>query len=215
MRELSARAANLSLHVHGLHAKMESTQDQLKLHRGQMAQWEEQKAHYLKCNATLDKLIQVVSAQGVGRVESVVTEGLQTVFGPKISCFLDRREMAKGTTYSIKLKVRTDKGDVAGDPMDSFGGGPCNLISFLFRVLLIHRFNLGKLLVLDESFNNVSRDRLAAVSTLLKVLAEDHGYSVLAITHQSEMSARADRVYRASGEIDDPVLELLTTGDEA
>ena len=62
MHELSTRATNLSLHVHGLHAKMESTQDQLKLHRGQMAQWEEQKAHYLKCNATLDKLIQVVSA---------------------------------------------------------------------------------------------------------------------------------------------------------
>ena len=47
MHELSTRATNLSLHVHGLHAKMESTQDQLKLHRGQMAQWEEQKAHLM------------------------------------------------------------------------------------------------------------------------------------------------------------------------
>lgn len=215
MHEISPRVANLSLHVHGLHAKMESVQDQLKLHRGQMAQWEDRKAHYLKCNATLDKLIQVISEQGVGRVETVITEGLQTVFGPDISCFLERRDMAKGTTYSIKIKVQTEKGEVVGDPMESFGGGPVNLISFLFRVLMIHRFNLSKLLLLDEGFNNVSRDRLDAVSTLLKVLAEDHGYSILAITHQSEMSSKADRVYRVGGVIGDPTLTLLSVGDEA
>ena len=215
MQALLTRSHQIGTHVAGLKAKREAVQEQLVIHRRSMLTWENDKAHYLKCNAVLDRLIQEVSAKGVGRVEAVVTQGLQLVFGPKVSCFLERRDMAKGTTYSIKLKVQTPQGEVVGDPMDSFGGGPVNLISFLMRVLMIHRFKLSKLMVLDEAFNNVSRDHLDAVSTLLKTLTEEHDYSILAITHQPELTAKADHVYKIAGVLGSPTLTLLSVGDEA
>ena len=215
MQALVARAAKLGTHITGLNAKLEAVHEQLDLNRQRMTGWENDKAHYLKCSAILDKLVQEISAKGVGRVEAMVTQGLQLVFGPPVSCFLERRELAKGTTYAIRLKVQTPEGEVIGDPMESFGGGPVNLISFLMRVLMIHRFKLAKLMVLDESFNNVSRDHLDAVSALLKTLTEEHDYSILAITHQPELTAKADHIYKVSGTLGAPTLTLLTVGDEA
>ena len=213
MQDFVERSKSIETHMIGLQATFDTIQEQLVAHRKTMQEWENQKAHFLKCNAVLDKLVQEVSANGVGKVESVVTQGLQLVFGPQVSCFLERRDMAKGTTYSIKLRMQTPEGEVIGDPMDSFGGGPVNLISFLMRVLMVHRFKLAKLMILDESFNNVSRGHLDAVSMLLKTLTEEHNYSILAITHQPELTAKADNVYAVGGVLGSPTLSLLSAGD--
>lgn len=212
---LTRRVAHLTTHISGLRARHQAVDVQLGTARKTMADLETKKAHLLKCAAVLDKLTQEVAAKGVGRVEQVVTQGLQVVFGPNVSCILEKKEGAKGTTYAIRLKVITKEGEVIGDPMDSFGGGPVNIMSFLLRVLMIHRFKLARLLVLDESMNNVSREYLPAVSSLLKTLVDDHGYHILAVTHQPELASSATRTYRVGGEIGDPTLRCLTVGEEA
>lgn len=212
---LTQRVSHLVTTVGGLRARREAVGLQLSTARKTMLDLETRKAHLIKCTAVLDKLTQEVARKGVGRVEQVVTQGLQVVFGPNVSCILEKKEGARGTTYAIKLKVVTAQGEVIGDPMDSFGGGPVNITAFLFRVLMIHRFKLARLLVLDETFNNVSREYLRAVSSLLKTLVEDHGYQILAVTHQPELAAQATKAYRVSGEIGDPTLHCLTVGEEA
>ena len=213
--DLTRRSEAVNKRMVGLRAQRDATSLQLKTARETMRELEEKKGHLLKCNAVLDKLIKEVASKGVGRVESVVTQGLQTVFGPTVSCVLERKDGAKGTTYAIKLRVKTEQGDVVGDPLDSFGGGPVNVMAFLLRVLMLHRFKLARLLVLDESFNNVSREYLRAVSALLKTLVEDHGYEILAVTHQPELAAQATRTYRVGGEIGAPTLQCLAVGEEA
>ena len=213
---LQDRVHCLNSHLSGLEFKKKAVADQLGIARKTMMGLEQEKAHLLKCIAVLDTVIQKVAEQGVGRVETVVTQGLQLVFGTKVSCLLEKRVMAKGTTYAVKIKVTTPEGDVVDDPMEAFGGGAVNLISFLMRVLMIHRFKLAKLMVLDESFNNVSRDHLGSVSALLKTLTDDHGYSVIAITHQPEITSQADQVYQVSGVVGEySTIKLLTVGEEA
>ena len=212
---MTQRVTHLRTTVQGLQARKEAVGSQLSTARKSMLDLETKKAHLLKCSAVLDKLTQAVASKGVGRVEQVVTQGLQVVFGPNVACLLEKKEGARGTTYAIRLKVTTKDGEVIGDPMDSFGGGPVNIMSFLLRVLMIHRFKLARLLVLDESFNNVSREYLGAVSSLLKTLVDDHGYSILAVTHQPELAANADMAYRVGGEIGEPTLRCLTVGEEA
>lgn len=213
--DLSRRVTTLTTTVQGIRARKEAVGLQLGVARKTMQDLETKKAHLLKCAAVLDKLTQEVASKGVGRVEQVVTQGLQVVFGPNVACILEKKDGAKGTTYAIRLKVTTKAGEVVGDPMDSFGGGPVNIMSFLLRVLMIHRFKLARLLVLDESFNNVSREYLGAVSALLKTLVDDHGYHILAVTHQPELAANATRAYRVGGEIGEPTLRCLTVGEEA
>ena len=214
MSDLLLRVTALNNAVMTLEARAEAVSSQLLAARATMTGYEDQKAHYMKCTAVLDKLTREVASKGIGKVELVLTQGLQLVFGPNVSCFMEKKDGARGTTYAIRLKVKTPKGDVIGDPMASFGGGAVNVIAIVFRVLLIHRFKMARLLMLDEATNNISRDRLPAVSSLLRTLVEDQGYNILAVTHQPELAAQAHDAYRVSGEIGSQILHHLTAGEE-
>lgn len=211
MQNLLDRVHTLETTHLGAVARRDALKDQLASQRATMQDLADQKAHNLKALGVLDTLIQRVAEQGIGRVESVVTQGLQLVFGEDTACVLEKKEGARGTTYRINVRF----GEVTGDPMDDFGGGPTNVTSFLLRVLMIHRFNLAKLLVLDESFNNVSDSYLPKVSVILKSLVEDFGFKILAVTHQPSLAVHADHSYRVGGEIGHPTLRLLEQGDES
>jgi hypothetical protein len=211
---LTQRCHTVDEQLIGILARRTALTEQLTAKTTRMAELAERKAHLVKCVTTLDTLIQTISAKGIGRVELVVTNGLQLVFGPNVSCVLEKKEGARGTSYKIKIKEAKEDGDVIDDPMDSFGGGVVNLTAFLLRVLLLHRFKLAKLLVLDETMNNVSRVYLPKVSVLLRSLAEDYGFTILAVTHQPEMTAAAHNAYEVSAE--GPfTLRKLTVGELA
>lgn len=152
----------------------------------------EQKTLLVKAQTTIDKMTQIVSARGIGKIESIVTGGLRLVFGKKISFLVDKKEGARGTSYKMLIK----KGDVVGDPFDSFGGGVINVASFLLRIIMIKRFKTAKMVVLDESMNNVSSEYQEKVSTLLKTLATEHGFNILLITHSPELAKASDKVYQ-------------------
>src|SRR5271157_2334577 len=78
-------------------------------------QLEEEKAQLVKAVGTLDRCIQIVSSNGIGMIESLVTDGLQRVFGrDDLGLVIEKRETARGNTY--RLLVR--KGDTVGNPMD-------------------------------------------------------------------------------------------------
>ena len=184
----------------GILARRTALAEQLTGKQTRMAELAERKAHLVKCVTTLDSLIQMINAKGIGRIELVVTNGLQLVFGPDVSCVLEKKEGARGTSYKIKVKEIKEDGEVIDDPVDAFGGGVVNVTAFLLRVLLLHRFKLAKLLVLDESFNNVSLSHQPAVSLLLRSLAEDYGFTILAITHQPALTQHAHHAYEVSSE---------------
>lgn len=209
MQALIDRATGLTTTFIGIQARRDALGEQLASQRIAMQGIADRKAHNIKAVAVLDALIQRVAESGVGRVESVVTQGLQLVFGEDAACVLEKKEGARGTTYRIDIRF----GDITGDPMDDFGGGAVNITSFLLRVLMLHRFGLAKLLVLDESFNNVSESYLPRVSVILKSLVEDFGFNILAITHQPSLAIHADHAYQVGGEIGRPTLQELGQGD--
>lgn len=211
MHQATQRVTALNSALVGLTARRNATTSQLNSAKKVMLDLETKKVHLIKASAVLDKLTQTVAEKGVGRVETVVSQGLQLVFGPKVGMVLEKKEGAKGTSYRIKIK----DGEVVGDPMDSFGGGVVNVTSFLLRVLMLHRFKLPKVMVLDESFNNVSNTHIPAVSSMLQFLCKDYGYDILAVTHQPLLSSAADRAYSVGGEEGDPTLTLLKVGEEA
>jgi len=160
-------------------------------------QLEEEKAHLIKAVGTIDRCVQIVSANGIGKIESIVSGGLQMVFGDKtMGLVLNKKDGARGSSYELLMR----HGDFIGKPMDSFGGGPVNVISFLLRVVMVKRFKLAKFLALDEAFNNVSEGHLGLVSEMLQKLCHDHGFTILAVTHQPVLARAADRVYRITDE---------------
>ena len=169
-----------------------------------MGEIEAEKAELVRAVGTLDRCVQVVSANGIGKIEGIVTDGLQRVFGSKdYGLVVEKRETARGNSY--RLLVR--KAGTVGSPMDSFGGGVQNVVGFLLRVILVKRFRLAKVLVLDEQFSNVSPEYQPKVAQMLRVLA-DLGFIILAISHQPLLTEGADAVYEVTPSEDGPKLRL-------
>lgn len=157
-------------------------------------QLEEEKAQLVKAVGTIDRCVQIVSANGIGKIEGIVSDGLCRVFGnDELGLYIEKKETARGNSYRLLIR----KGDVIGNPMDSFGGGVQNVAAFLLRVILIKRFKLAPFLALDEQFSNVSPEYQARIARLLKTLA-GMGFTILAVSHQPKITSGADHVYNVT-----------------
>jgi hypothetical protein len=169
----------------------------------------EDKALLVKSVGLIDKTIEVISANGIGRIESIVTGGLQLVLDDRrVGLSIEKTEGKRGQSYSLVPY----RGKTRGAALDTFGGSLSNVMAFLLRVIMIRRFGLAKYLFVDESFNGVSAEYQPMVSAMLHSLCQDHGFTIFAITHQPIMAAAANRVYRLiPGEDEDtpPTLQLL------
>jgi hypothetical protein len=169
-----------------------------RLHN-RIKQLENERAQLVKAVGLIDRCIQIISANGISKIESIVSHGLQLVFDDPEMCFLvDKKETARGISY--RLMVRQD--EVCGNPMDNFGGSVQNVVGLLLRVVLIRRFKLAKFMVLDESFSNVGNQKeftyLVSTSNLLRRLCDDYGFNILAISHQPILTSHAHSIYRVS-----------------
>jgi DNA repair exonuclease SbcCD ATPase subunit len=159
----------------------------------------DESAELVKAVALIDRCIELISANGIGKIESIVSAGLHTVFKDKtLGLVVEKKETARG--YSYRLLIR--HGKTMGNPMDSFGGGVQNVTGFLLRVILIKRFKMAKFIVLDESFNNVSShdyssfgNYMPEVSAMLQTLTKVHGFTILAVTQEPKLSAAAKNIY--------------------
>lgn len=157
-------------------------------------QLEDEKAQLVKAVGTIDRCVQIVSANGIGKIEGIVSDGLRRVFGNKeLGLFIEKKETARGNTYRLLIR----KGDTIGNPMDSFGGSVQNVAAFLLRVILIKRFKLAPFLALDEQFSNVSSEYQPRIAKLLKTLA-GMNFTIFAVSHQPVITRGADHVYNVT-----------------
>jgi DNA repair exonuclease SbcCD ATPase subunit len=167
---------------------------------------EEEKLDLQKALSLIDKCIELVSAHGIGKIEHIVTAGLQQVFKDEkepISFIVEKKETARGYNYRLLCK----QGETIGNPMTTFGGGVQNMCAFLLRVVMCKRFKLAKFLVFDESFNNVNGSRnQSRLSSMLHTLTQDFGFTILVITGQKRLAEAADRIYEVSSSENIPVL---------
>ncbi len=196
----------LTQKIHALYAFHVETQRRVEYEklnltrlRSKMLTLEAQKVLLVKAVGLIDRCIEIISCHGIGKIESIVSGGLQMVLDDRtVSFILNKRETARGFSYEPLMR----QGDFVGKPADCFGGGAVNIIAFLLRIIFIKRFKLAKCIILDEAFNNVSIEggHLARVSALLKTLCHEHKFDILAVTHQPVLAQAADHVYRITAE---------------
>jgi DNA repair exonuclease SbcCD ATPase subunit len=159
--------------------------------QSRIKQLEEEKAQLIKAVIVLDRAVSIVSSNGIGKIEGIVSDGLRQVFdNDKIGLLIEKKEGARGNSYRLLIQ----KGETVGNPMDSFGGGVQNVVAFLLRVILIKRFKLAPFIALDEQFSNVSSEYQPKVSGMLKTLSK-LGFTIFCISHQPTITAAADIIY--------------------
>jgi DNA repair exonuclease SbcCD ATPase subunit len=201
------RISFLKTKVVGMEQRLEDASSSLVRFRQRLSELENSKIALVKAIGLLDKCIEIVSSNGIQKIESIVSHGLQLVFeDSNLRLFIDKRETTRGNSYRLLIKNQ----NTTGNPMDSFGGAVQNVVAFLLRVILVKRFKLAKLLILDEQFSNVSEDLQPKISALLDTMTKKFGYTLLTVSHQPLITQEASLVYKLLPTATGPVLRELT-----
>jgi|AntRauTorcE11897_2_1112592.scaffolds.fasta_scaffold28948_2 DNA repair exonuclease SbcCD ATPase subunit len=133
-------------------------------------------------------------------IETLVTEGLQTIFDDSLSFHILQKVSGKSATVEFVIRTTTVEGRVFDTSvLDARGGGLAAVVGFLLRLvvlLLRHDHDKDNVLVLDETFAHVSDEYLPGLGEFLRQLVDKTGVQVILVTHQSEFMEFSDRVYR-------------------
>lgn len=143
-------------------------------------------------------LIDALVMNQVQAIETMVTEGLQTIFFDQDLKF-EAEVRPKYNKVSIEFFIKQlEKGglEIKGKPLESFGGGPASVASLLLRVLTLLRLQKHPLLLLDETLGAVSDDYTDNTGRFLQVLSAKMKVPILMITHKPAYLDHAQTAYR-------------------
>ncbi len=131
-------------------------------------------------------------------IESLVTQGLQTIFGDELSFHLVPGVRAKTPVVDFVVRSRMDDGTIVDtDVMEARGGGLAATVGFLLRlvILLLSGHKQDTVLFLDETFAHVSADYLPRLIEFLKDLVGRTGVQIVMVTHEPAFAEAATHVY--------------------
>jgi glycerol-3-phosphate responsive antiterminator len=137
--------------------------------------------------------------QAQRRIESLVTLGLQTIFGDELSFHLVQGVRAKNPVVDFVVRSTLPDGTtVDTDVMDARGGGLAAVVGFLLRVviLLLSHQRQDTVLLLDETFAHVSAEYLPTLIAFLRQLVQRTGVQIVMVTHEDTFAEAADALYR-------------------
>lgn len=153
---------------------------------------------YTRAAGVLATIGEERQTEAQAKIETLVTQGLRTIFDDDLSFHLVTNTRAK--TPVVDFVVRSNLGDtvVETDVMDARGGGLAATVGFLLRlvILLLSRDKQDTVLFLDETFAFLSEDRHPAMAQFLRELADKTDVQIIMVTHTPALAEHADRVYR-------------------
>lgn len=137
-------------------------------------------------------------------LEDIVSQGLQDIFEEDLRLVVEQKIVGKRVEVKFKLVSKYGDQEVETDILSSRGGGVAAVCGFLLRVVMLlllnKEYGTSKIILLDESFAQVSSDYEENVAVLLEQLAEQYGVQIIHVTHSQSGSyeEHSDTVYRSS-----------------
>jgi DNA repair exonuclease SbcCD ATPase subunit len=148
-----------------------------------------------RCSEIFKKLLEDSIKQNIDSISELVTQGLDHVVHDQRLSFKIEQE-PKYNRISMKFTLNDD--GTEGDPLDSFGGGPAVVISYILRLAMMTRLGMGNLLLLDESMASLANHYIPNAASFMKKLSEQTGINILMVTHNNEFLQRAHTAYKGS-----------------
>jgi hypothetical protein len=145
----------------------------------------------------MDKLV----LDQVKAIESVVTEGLRSIFFDQDLSF----EAEVGTfrnKIAIDLLIRREHNgiEIVGPPLETMGGGISSIASLTLRLLALMRLKKFPLILLDETLSAVSDEYVDATGQFLGKLAASTNIPILLVTHKQAYLDHAKTAYQGHEE---------------
>jgi broad specificity phosphatase PhoE len=128
------------------------------------------------------------------KIEGLVTHGLRTIFTDQDMVFR-LKDDKKGKLATTDFVVVS--GDLETSVLAARGGGVAAVVGFILRVvLLLLRPEARHVLVLDESFAQLSAEYEPALAEFIRELCDRTDMQVVLVTHSTAYGDAADREYR-------------------
>lgn len=124
-------------------------------------------------------------------ISSIVSSALYAVFPdapPFEAIFIKARNQMECWLWLIKDGVYMK-------PIESSGGGLCDVISFALRITHWTLSPTRPTFILDEPFKFVSVDLQPRCAEMVRMLAESEGLQIVMVSHLPEITMVADREY--------------------
>lgn len=152
-----------------------------------------------KIHAVITKYVQTYQESFLQHIEGVVTKGLQAIFEEPMVFRVE--QIVTGKRLEVKFWLSTQFGveTLETSIMDSRGGGVGAVIGFLLRVSIILLMpKQRKILLLDETFAQLSAEYLPNLSEFIRQLVDQSDIQIIMVTHQEELAESADVCYHVS-----------------
>lgn len=133
------------------------------------------------------------------QIESLVTQGLQTIFGEDITFHVISKLQGRNTVVEFVVRSHLSNGSVVETPvLDSRGGGLAAVVGFLLRlvILLLSKDDVRPILFLDESFSHLSAEYEPRLAEFIRELVDKTGMQIVLVTHSDAYSDVADKKYK-------------------
>ena len=132
----------------------------------------------------------------VDQFQSIVTKALQFTFGPEFQFVIESKESHGKPEIEFWIESEQDGVTVRTGLEDSTGGGLVDIVSLALRMAIIELYNdpvLNGPLQLDEPGKHVSENYAIKLAQFLKECGKTFDRQIIMVTHQTYLSAIADR----------------------
>lgn len=155
-------------------------------------------ALYERASAVLAAIGEERQSAAQTQIETLVTQGLQTIFGEELSFHLVPSVRAKTPVVDFVIRSTMDGTLVETDVLDARGGGLAATVGFLLRlvILLLSRDRQDSVMFLDETFAHLSAEFEPRLAEFLRDLVDKTGVQIILVTHSDAFSDLADVRYR-------------------
>lgn len=145
-----------------------------------------------KARVLIQKASKITQQKLSIKISEIVSSALKAVFEDSYDFVVDFVERRNVTECDLLLA----KGDTFRKPLDSCGYGVADIVSLALRVAYWKLDGEARnVLILDEPTRNLSKEYQPLASLMLKKLSES-GIQFIIVTHNTELSDAADRVFR-------------------
>ncbi len=136
--------------------------------------------------AVIQTVAKHVQETAHAQIAAIVTKAIQSVFGTDYE-FRIEFEKKRGRTEAVLQFLK--EGNVE-NPLLGTAGGLLDVASFALQLvcLVLRRPTLRRLLVLDEPFKHLHRDRAEAVRSLLEELSKELNIQIIMVTHSEALT---------------------------
>ena len=126
-------------------------------------------------------------------IESLVNDGIEYVIGDN-SVSISIESSIKNNKVQYTINIIDNKNKIEGG-IESFGGGILAIISFIFRIVIMHISKMFPLIVIDENLTFVSHHYQERLSQFIKHISSQFNINVLMISHSPKLNTYADKIY--------------------